>query len=427
MLINITFTNMFSYDAATTFSMQAGKITKQHRNHVTKVSGIPVLRGAIVYGPNAAGKSNFLKAVSLLATMLGEDSCHFAVGQYFKLTPKICKTLSWSLDFSYNGEVFRYQIETDGESVGKERLTCFTDAGEELMFSRTNLKVEFGKDFTEDPWYGARTFRSSCFLIRKLYQDGICERSETIKNANRFVNAIYGLQSIEVLNTKSAPIAQGFGNLLQMDDFKIFLKQILRVADLGIEDVVWRRCVGREASEIIDRFMRQSAEKQPGVRFFAMRGSLWCVMTTASRQIAFELRFVHKGVPMRMSEESEGTLRLFDLSVFLYSLKTEQKTWLVDEIDCHMHSFVTYKMLHEFMEMPDVKSQVIVTAHDTMLMNHEIWRTDEVWFSEKRMDGSSDLYSLYQYTPRFDKKLEKGYRQGLYGAIPHLGGEMLNG
>ena len=92
-----------------------------------------------------------------------------------------------------------------------------------------------------------------------------------------------------------------------------------------------------------------------------------------------------------------------------------------------MHSFLTYHVLKKIMEMPNVRSQIIVTAHDTTLMDHEIWRTDEVWFAEKRMDGSSDIYSLYQYTPRFDKKLEKGYRQGLYGAIPHIGGEMLNG
>ena len=179
--------------------------------------------------------------------------------------------------------------------------------------------------------------------------------------------------------------------------------------------------------EIIDFAMGSSDEGQEGVRFVKYRGSLWGVGKNGDRQIVYELRFVHKGVPMRMAEESEGTIRMFELSVFLYSFKVEQRTWFVDEIDCHMHSFLTYHVLKKIMEMPNVRSQIIVTAHDTTLMDHEIWRTDEVWFAEKRMDGSSDIYSLYQYTPRFDKKLAKGYRQGLYGAIPHIGGEMLNG
>lgn len=427
MLIDITFANMFSYDLETTFSLQAGKITKQHRNHVTKVCGIPILRGAVLYGPNAAGKSNFMKAVRLLFMMLESDSCRLAIGNHFKLTSRPKKNLSWIVNFSYDGMLFRYEVVTDGSVVMKEELTRFSESGVELMFSRERIKVTFGDAYKIDPWYEARTFRADGFAIQKLYQDGLFDRTDSIKGAAFFVSAIRGLRSIEILSSTSTPIAQGFGAMLQMDDFKAFVKDVLKQADLGIEDVVWRRCTGREASDIKDRFMQQDLEKREGVRFMKIRGALWCLATSSNQELVYELRFVHKGVPMRMSEESEGTLRLFELSVFLYSLKTEQKTWLVDEIDCHMHSFITYKILLDFMSMPAVKSQVVVSAHDITLMDHEIWRTDEVWFTEKRADGSSDLYSLYQYTPRFDKKLEKGYRQGLYGAIPHVGGEMLNG
>ena len=64
-----------------------------------------------------------------------------------------------------------------------------------------------------------------------------------------------------------------------------------------------------------------------------------------------------------------------------------------------------------------------MTAHDTNLLTQELWRTDEVWFAEKRPKGSTDLYSVYQFAPRFDKDLEKGYLQGMYGAIPYFGME----
>jgi AAA15 family ATPase/GTPase len=73
------------------------------------------------------------------------------------------------------------------------------------------------------------------------------------------------------------------------------------------------------------------------------------------------------------------------------------------------------------MENADNKGQLIVTLHDLNLMTQEIWRTDEIWFAEKRQDGSTDLYSLYQFSPRFDKNLQKGYMQGKYGAIPMIG------
>ena len=61
------------------------------------------------------------------------------------------------------------------------------------------------------------------------------------------------------------------------------------------------------------------------------------------------------------------------------------------------------------------------TLHDLNLMTNELWRSDEIWFTEKRVDGSTDMYSLYQFKPRFDKNLRKGYMQGKYGAIPMIG------
>ena len=70
---------------------------------------------------------------------------------------------------------------------------------------------------------------------------------------------------------------------------------------------------------------------------------------------------------------------------------------------------------------------MIFTTHENSLLDVDIFRRDEIWFAEKRVDGSSDLYSLYQFQPRHDKNLEKGYLQGLYGALPSLGGEMVYG
>ena len=78
-------------------------------------------------------------------------------------------------------------------------------------------------------------------------------------------------------------------------------------------------------------------------------------------------------------------------------------------------------LIQEHMENDKSRGQLIVTLHDLNLMSNEIWRTDEIWFAEKRQDGSSDLYSLYQFTPRFDKDLQNGYMQGKYGAIPMIG------
>ena len=67
----------------------------------------------------------------------------------------------------------------------------------------------------------------------------------------------------------------------------------------------------------------------------------------------------------------------------------------------------------------------VVTAHDTNLMTRDLWRDDEVWFVEKRSDGSSNMYSLSQFSPKRDKNLSRGYLKGLYGALPCIGGHMV--
>ena len=117
-------------------------------------------------------------------------------------------------------------------------------------------------------------------------------------------------------------------------------------------------------------------------------------------------------------QESDGTIRILEYSVFLYSLFTEEQTWVVDEIDRCLHPFLTRFVATEALNHPNCKSQIVMTTHDVTILSQDIWRTDEVWFTEKRPDGSTDLYSLYQFKPRFDVDLEKRYREGRWGAVP---------
>ena len=77
-------------------------------------------------------------------------------------------------------------------------------------------------------------------------------------------------------------------------------------------------------------------------------------------------------------------------------------------------------LIQEFFKMTSC-SQLIISVHNTYLLNKEIWRPDEVWFTEKQPNGASDMYSLSQFRPRFDRTLEKDYYKGKYGAIPFFG------
>ena len=130
MLIKITIENVLSYDVPATFSLVAGKITKQHKEQITDVGGVSVLRGAIVYGPNAAGKSNLLRAVLVLMQMLNGDSCRYSYGGQFKLTNEPRNDMSWDMLFTAGGHVYRYLVKTDGVSISKECLWLVSDEEE---------------------------------------------------------------------------------------------------------------------------------------------------------------------------------------------------------------------------------------------------------------------------------------------------------
>ena len=427
MLISATIDNVLSYDAPVTFSMRAGKITRQHMDHVVKISGLSILRGAIIYGPNASGKSNFFGAIGILLAMLRSDNCRIALQCRYKSAQRSRRYMAWEIVFSNGDAVYRYFVKTDGLMIAEETLDLYGNDGLENIFSRQRLSVKFGVGFKDD-WYANRSFRSNGFLLAKFLSDGIADRVDSIDGSQKIFQAISALLDIHVIGPQSIPRDRSLGKLLKIQEFKEFLEGLLKVADLGIDGVSWRECSRREANMIIAKVYADSMPPDgDDTRFKEFRDSMWMVTTKDSKTTVYELRFMHKGVAFRIGEESDGTVRLFHLSVFLFSLMHSDSVWMVDEIDCHMHPFLSFYLLQKFLAAKGSSAQLIVSAHDTNLMTHDIWRTDEVWFAEKRVDGSSDLYSLYQFTPRFDKNLQKGYLQGMYGAIPHLGGEMLYG
>ena len=179
MLVKATIENILSYDAPTTFSLVAGKITKQHTEQVRNVNGVSVLRGAIVYGPNAAGKSNLLKAILALTQMLNGDSCRYSYGCQFKLTGNPRSDMSWDIVFSREGRIYRYLVKTDGVSISEERLWLVSDE-EEMVFERIGINVSFGKMFSDRTWYEGRSFEKSGFVICTLKRDGIIDRRDSI-------------------------------------------------------------------------------------------------------------------------------------------------------------------------------------------------------------------------------------------------------
>lgn len=132
------------------------------------------------------------------------------------------------------------------------------------------------------------------------------------------------------------------------------------------------------------------------------------------------LEFKHKATDAIFSidEESDGTIRLLDLIEVLLS-KEDGKVYVIDEINRRFHPLLTYKFVEEYLKLaPERNIQLIVTTHESKLMDFDLLRKDEIGFVDKDEMGKSSIFSLDSFGERFDKKVCKAYLNGAYGAIP---------
>ena len=138
-----------------------------------------------------------------------------------------------------------------------------------------------------------------------------------------------------------------------------------------------------------------------------------------------QIKTVHIGpngnaVEFEFGRESDGTQRLAHLAPAFFDASASPKVFFVDELDRSLHPLLTRMLVQLFLSLRG-ESQLAFTTHDTNLLDLELLRRDEIWFMEKDREQSTRLYSLVEYKPRTDLKLEKNYLQGRFGAIPYIG------
>ena len=204
---------------------------------------------------------------------------------------------------------------------------------------------------------------------------------------------------------------------------------------VGIHEIAEEpeKIISRLPLEIQNVLQRQMDTMSHELAHLSMQGSSWSALVRTRKDIlgfkitpesgfkAYSLQFAHQnidnGIHFRFSEESDGTVRLFELIEIL--LSKENKTYVVDELDRCLHPSLTRKFIQQFFECTQGRAvQLIVTTHESYLMDFKLLRRDEIWFVDKKKEGDSLMYSLEEYNERFDKKIDKAYLEGRYGGVP---------
>jgi AAA15 family ATPase/GTPase len=445
MLVQFAVENFLSFKAKTTFSMVADGGDRQHPLHVlTDEIGKapPLLRAAAIYGANAAGKSNLVNAILFAQNLIvqGTESGQTIPVVPFKLGRDAEQPGKFEFIFTYQDVVYFYGFSLNSAQILDEWLYATLNMREVRYFERTTLpnkevKVEFGPQFT------GRSREQTQFL-------------EFVARGTR-PNQLFLTEAVDRNVAAVAPVNAWFKEVLliipaeathrhleftvhQNTQLTDFLSAFLHAAGTGIEGVVpeeipldfdryFPAMSGMTRSRIVQQLQNTPNSDELLLNY---NEKPYCLKRgTQGQPTLVQLKTQHRTedgqlIDFTIEEESEGTQRLIHLAPALLSMKVKRAgVVILDELDRRMHPLLSRLFVQTALggNGEDTHNQLIFTTHETSLLDLELLRRDEIWFVEKDLYGASHIYSLAEFKIRPDLKVQKGYLNGRFGAIPFIG------
>lgn len=414
MLIQFSVKNYLSFQNLAILSMVASAIREHSNDNLAKKGKLRLLKSAAIYGANASGKSNLLKAMNFARHLVVDSARITQAGdrigvKSFKLDSQSEKEPSFfEFIFICKETRYRYGFEVTSKKVCKEWLFYVPKNQEARLFERTDNEIKLGSNFKkEGKDLIGKTRKNALFLsVVAQFNGEISKR--VMKWFERF-NVISGLDDRNYM-----PV---IFDKLKKPEYKSRILEILKIADLGIKDIV---VVQKKFS--IDELplnIRNQIDYKPGkgdILGFQVKTMHEKINeeTDSVSQIAFDLE----------DEESEGTKKVLSFAgPFLDTLSTG-KTLVIDEFDSRLHPLITrfFIKLFNSKEHNPFNAQLIFSTHDVNVLDRRLLRRDQIWFTEKNRIGATDLFSLVEYKVRNDASFKKDYLLGKYGAIPSIKG-----
>ena len=397
MILKIELENFFSIKDRIRIDFRAANInTVLARNlsyNVMEWNGVPVLKTIGLFGPNASGKSNILKAIAfccqlILGSHLHNEGMTFNF-EPFKFDGFENKPSQFLIDFVCENVEYEYSFELTREKIVRESLYHYPVGRRAKVFVReADGKYSFGSGIVAKPMDVAlNTSNKNLFLSRASSMN----RDVAQKLYRYFLNQfLLGLVNVN--------------DLIVLDSFKMYKKVILKaleICDTDITDIEVRK-------------------EQVPAPVLPMAGQ-----TELSFKLVDVLRFktVHRNQSDVMfdldMEESNGTRKLFQILIRLLDVVKNKKSIMMDEFDMGLHTRLADFILDLIHASPS--SQLLFTSHNTNLIDVKRLRRDQIVFVNKSEQGATNVYSLYDFKDfRENMDAEKGYIQGRFDAVPYV-------
>ena len=411
MVLEIRLSNFFSIKEEICIDFRAANIKSANAralsDHVFSYQKTELLKTVVMYGANASGKSNVIKAIRFCHAMVMESHMHNENVTFnfqpFKFDGCSGKPSSYFIRFVSGGIEFEYAYSLTSKEIVTESLHYYPKGRIKEVFTRDARR---GKDKREMYTFGTvikrpfdvaeSTSDKSLFISRASQMD-----RDIAKEVYRFFHETFILQYL------------GFGvsaieNLSSENTYQLI--EALKIADSDIVDV------------------KIKTLKEPGK---SINADLTSMTLTAEDVVHERLQITtyHRREPGRafdfLTEESQGTIKLFFMMLTILDIVKNNKVLLIDEIEESLHPQIIEYIFNCF--RAGQQAQLLCTTHNTRFLDLKKMRKDQIYFVNKKDDASTELYSLHDYSDfRDTMDLEKAYLQGRFDAVPIVNDTMEN-
>lgn len=414
MLVEFRVKNFRSLRDEQVLSLVASKDKTLQDTHAlsTGLKAAPhLLKSAVVYGANAGGKSNLVKALQYMRGVVLESATIIQPGQTFAVQPFRLDDLSASqptefeVTFILGGVRYQYGFAMTPQRIVSEHLLVYKAFKPQRWFER-HFDAESGKDVydfgpglkgAKNLWEGA-TRPNALFLSMAVQLN-----SEALRPVFDWFST-----GLVIFNEQAQLSPQTSIQMLKQAEGRTQICDFLTAADISIADI-----------EVVTR-------KVPGqaVHFDLVAGKTEVrTEEVEEHQLRFSHVTEHGRAVFDLMDESNGTRNLLFLTGPVLDILKKGLTLVIDELDTSLHTLLVRELVRLF-HRPEVNTggaQIIFTTHDTSLLDApDLFRRDQVWFVEKDQEHASTLVALSEFSPRKNEALERGYLMGRYGGVPFL-------
>ncbi len=403
MVLEIRISNFFSIRDEIVLDFRAANIKSANAvalaNNIFEQNKTNILKTIAIYGANASGKSNIIKAIRFCHAMVFESHLHNENTIYsfqpFKFNGYENKPSNYFIRFESNGLEYEYAISLSRQSILTESLYYYPKGRITKIFTRDERlgktkkeKYSFGDQIKRPMDVAENTSNKTLYISRASQMDR--EIGKEIFNYfhSQFILDYvgFGASAIESLSNQN----------------RQQLVEAIKIADSDIVDV------------------KIKVLKKPGKHFKADAKTMTLTVEDVVQDY-LQIKTYHKTSPSIafdfLSEESQGTIKLFFIMLTILDVVKNNKLLLIDEIEDSLHPKIIDYLFNIF--RTGDKAQLLCTTHNTRYLDLKKVRKDQIYFANKRFDGSTDLYSLYDYSDfRDTMDLEKAYLQGRFDAVP---------